>query len=164
MTDGASELTEGEWKRLCLKHRVHMKRTEPHSPWQNPAESAGGYVKRNVSRLMRSTNCPLRLWDYCWQYFSELKSHTATRNIYLNGRTPCEGIFGFTPDISELIRFSWYQWVWYHEPTERGAVKLGRWLGPSHDIGQGLAYYVLTRKGTVVTRSTVTPLPAQRRA
>ena len=126
MTDGASELTEGEWKKLCLEHRVHMKRTEPHSPWQNPAESAGGYVKHNVSRLMRSTNCPLRLWDYCWQYFSELKSHTATRNIYLNGRTPYEGIFGFTPDISELIRFSWYQWVWYHEPTERGAVKLGR--------------------------------------
>ena len=158
MTDGARELTEGEWKRLCLKHNVHVKRTKPHSPWQNPAEASGGYMKRNVSRLMRSTNTPLRLWDYCWQYFAELKSHTATRNIYLDGRTPHEGIFGFTPDISELVRFSWYQWIWYHEPTEKGTVKLGRWLGPSHDIGQGLAYHILTKKGSVVTRSTVAPL------
>ena len=77
-----------------------MKFTEPHSPWQNFAESAGGYIKRNVSRLMESTNTPRKFWDYCWEYFTEIKCNTATKSIYLEDRTPYESVMGFTPDIS----------------------------------------------------------------
>ena len=36
--------------------------------------------------------------------------------------------------------------------------QLGRWLGSAHNVGQGLAYYVLSEKGKVKTRSTVSPL------
>ena len=158
MTDNALELVQGKWKRLCNKHNIHMKFTEPHSPWQNFAESAGGYVKRNVSRLMETTSTPLKFWDYCWEYFSEIKSNTATKNIYLRDRTPYESIMGFTPDISELVRYTWYQVIWYHEPVEKGRVKLGRWLGPAHSSSQGLAYYVATQNGSVVTRSSVSLL------
>ena len=158
MTDNALELAQGEWKRLCNKHSIQMKFTEPHSPWQNFAESAGGYVKRNVSRLMESTNTPIKYWDYCWEYFTEIKCNTATKNIYLEDRTPYESVMGFTPDISELIRYSWYQVIWYHEPTEKGSVKLGRWLGPAHSSGQGLAYRIATSNGTIITRSSVSPL------
>ena len=35
---------------------------------------------------------------------------------------------------------------------------MGRWLGPAHNAGQGLAYYILTDNGEVVMRSTVVPL------
>ena len=100
----------------------------------------------------------MKLWDYCWEYFSEIKSNTATMNIYLDNRTPYESVMGFTPDISELIKYKWYQTVWYHEPTEKGNIKLGRWLGPAHSSGQGLAYYILTNNGSVVTRSSISSL------
>ena len=158
MTDNAPELIQGEWKRLCKRNNVHMKFTEPHSQWKNFAESAGGYVKKNVKRLMQSTNTPMKLWDYCWEYFSEIKSNTATKNIYLGNRTPYESVMGFTPDISELIKYKWYQTMWYHEPVEKGNIKLGRWLGPAHSSGQGLACYILTNNGSVVTRLSISSL------
>ena len=158
MTDNALELVQGEWRKLCNRHNIHMKSTEPHSPWQNLAESAGGYMKRNVSRLMGLTNTPTKFWDYCWEYFSEIKSNTATKNIYLNDRTPFEGVMGFTPDISELVRYAWYQVVWYHEPVEGGQMKLGRWLGPAHNSGQGLAYHIVTQNAKVITRSSISSL------
>ena len=42
--------------------------TEPNSPWQNHSELVGGIVKRKVRNLMKSTNTPVVLWDYCWEY------------------------------------------------------------------------------------------------
>ena len=51
--------------------------------------------------------------------------------------------------------------VWYHDPADLDQPKLGRWLGAAHDVGQGLSYYVLTSKGTVKMRSSVSPLSAE---
>ena len=65
---------------------------------------------------------------------------------------------GFTPDLSELIKYKWYQIVKYHEPVEKCNIKLGRWLGPVHSSGQGLAYYILTNNGSVVTRLSISSL------
>ena len=98
MTDNGPELIQGEWKGLCKKHNIHMKFIEPHSSWQNFAELAGGYIKKNVRRLMQSTNTPMKLWDYCWEYFSKIKSNTATKKIYLGDRTPYESVMGIRVD------------------------------------------------------------------
>ena len=65
LTDNAKELPEGDWKKICMKHYIQQKFTEPHSPWRNPSELAIGIVKRNVRNLMSTTNTPARLWDYC---------------------------------------------------------------------------------------------------
>ena len=35
---------------------------------------------------------------------------------------------------------------------------MGRRLGPAHNAGKGLAYYILTENGVVIMRSTVVPL------
>lgn len=44
---------------------------------------------------------------------------------------------------------------WTKQPRKQ---ELGRWLGPTtHDLGQGLAYYVLADTGKVQVRSTVSP-------
>ena len=95
------------------------------------------------------------LWDYCAEYTAELRCMTATNLFDLNGRTPFETVLGFTPDISELVEFGWYQWVWYHDAVHPDKDNLGRWLGPAHNIGQGLAYYILNHNAEVVVRSTV---------
>ena len=39
-------------------------------------------------------------------------------------------------------------------------IKIGRWLGPAHNIGQGLCSHILSSDGRVVSRSTVIPIPA----
>ena len=59
LTDGAKELHLGEWGNTCRRHKISQRITEPHSPWQNPAELSGGIVKRKVQNTMRKTNTPL---------------------------------------------------------------------------------------------------------
>ena len=126
MTDGAKELIHGDWSKLCRKHRITQKNTEPHSPWQNNAELMGGIVKRKLRRMMMSTGTPIRLWDYCWDYICNIISHTASGQLILDGSTPYEKVHGYTPDISELTSFHWYEWVWYHEPDDPDKFQLGR--------------------------------------
>ena len=36
---------------------------------------------------------------------------------------------------------------------------VGRWLGVAHNVGSSMCYYVLTKKGTVLARTTVHPIP-----
>ena len=141
LTDGALELTKSDWGKLCRKHKIKQITTEPHTPRQNPAELAGGIIKRKVRHLMRRTGTPVRLWDYCWVYSADIRSLTVTDNIHLDGNTPFGMVHGYTPDISEYMTFQWYDWVWYHDPNEPDKSLIGRWLGPAHDVGQGLAYF-----------------------
>ena len=101
LTDGALELKKSEWVKLCRRNEVTQKTTEPYCPWQNFAEPNGGAIKRAVRRLMRTTNTPVRLWDYCWEYLCAIKRFTATSNIHLDNKTPHEKIHGNMPNITE---------------------------------------------------------------
>ena len=158
LTDGAKELTLGNWGKTCRRRNIHMATTEPHSPWQNHAERIGGIIKRRVKFLMRRSHTPVRLWDYCWEYASSILALTATDSLKLDSVTPFEKVYNYTPDIAEYLLFGWYQWVWYHDPSSPDEVLLGRWLGPSVATGQPLASYILNANGKVVTRSTVNAL------
>ena len=80
---------------------------------------------------------------------------TATDIYGLNGGTPFESVLGFTSDISELMEFGWFDWVWFHNPVDPTKNQLGRWMGPAHNVGQELAYYTLNDNAEVVIRSTV---------
>ena len=86
----------------------------------------GGIVKRKLRRMMMSTGSLIRLWDYCWDYICTIISHTASGQLLLDGSTPYEKVHGYTPDISELTSFHWYEWVWYHEPNDPDKFQLGR--------------------------------------
>lgn len=158
MTDGAKELTVSDWGKTCQRYKIRQVQTEPHTPWQNYAELCGGIIKRMVRFQMKSTAAPVVLWDYCWALVCHRRCLTVTNNIYLEGETPFMKVHGYTPDISEYLTFQWYDWVWFHEPNNPEKQELGRWLGPAHDLGQGLAYHVLSSTGKVRIRSTVSPV------
>lgn len=158
LTDGAKELTLGQWGKTCRKHKIHMQSTEPHSPWQNPAELSGGIIKRAVKTIMRKTNTPVRLWDYCWEYLADIRTLTTTDSPVLEGVTPFQNVHGYTPDIAEYLSFEWFQWIWYFDPKDPESSELGRWLGPSTHSGQNLAFHILKSNGEVITRSTVSAL------
>ena len=81
---------------------------------------------------------PKRLWELCLMYVMDtyfLMSHP----IYtLDGRNIYEILTRDTPDISEFIEHYWYALVWYLEPGEflGDDLKIGRWLGVAHHVGQ----------------------------
>ena len=157
-SDGAEELVHGQWDSICQRHKIFRTMNEPHSPWQNLAERTGGIIKSRARDMMRRTNTPLVLWDYCIEYNSDIRCMTATSIFDLNNRTPFEAVLGFTSDISELVEFGWFQWVWYHNPVDPTKDQIGRWMGPAHNVGQGLAYYILNINAEVVVRSTVSKI------
>lgn len=69
-TGRAKAPTLSEWRDICRKFNIYMAATEPYSPWQNPAELAGGIMKRRCKGIMRATNTPVVLWDYCLEYLA----------------------------------------------------------------------------------------------
>ena len=44
------------------------------------------------------------------------------------------------------------------EPYPKDLVKLGRWLGVAHSVGNAMIYWILKGNGMIVPRSTVRPL------
>ena len=104
-TDGGKELHLGRWGELCQRYTRPQKLTELYSPWQNDTEHTGGIIKRKVFHLMRRTSTFLRLWDYCWEYVIQLRIMTAHDHMYGESSTPFQQIYGYTPDISELLQF-----------------------------------------------------------
>ena len=98
---------------------------------------------------------PRRLWDYGFVWVCDISRITASEAGNLRGRTALEELTGETPDISEYLDFGFYDWVWYHENAGLGERQLGRWLGVSHKVGSLMSYWILTSKGTVISRTTV---------
>ena len=88
----------------------------------------------------------------------ELRNLTASGYPSANNRTPFEITFGYSPNISEYVTFQWYQIVWYWNPEDIQKQRLGRWLGVSKNIGSGHSYLILSEKGEVISRSTVSSL------
>jgi len=159
-TDGAKEMTMGDWKRTCQEAGIKMTHTENRSPWQNRTEVEIRELKRHVRRLMSRSRTPHKLWDFCCMYATELRNRLARPLPQLHGRTPYEMITGNTPDISEFLEFEWYQPVWYFEPTTfpDQVRHLARWIGVAHRVGQAMCYWLLPKSGIPIARTTVQAL------
>ena len=104
---------------------------------------------------MLKQRVPNRLWDYGIRWVCEIMQHTASNSGHLQGRTPLEQLTGETPDISEYLDFSFYDWCWYNNNAGLGETKLGHWLRVSHHVESLMSYWVLTLKGHVISQTTV---------
>lgn len=152
--DGAAEQVGPgtHFDEIRRHYRINDQRTEPYSPWQNRAESGIRILKSKWRRLMVKRGVPIRLWDFAFVWICQIYSRMATKS----GRSGMEIITGDTPDISEWIDFTFYDWVWFwHPPDGSENPRIGRWLGVSHRVGSALCYWVLTSTGRVVARTTV---------
>ena len=112
-----------------------------------------------VVTLMFKYLIPKWFWDYVGLYTCNI--HNLTASTLLDNRTPKEVVTGNTPDISEYTEFHIYQPCYYFNsadtfPNDKEC--LGRWLGVSHRVGQGLCYFVVNNNGQVISNSTVRPV------
>ena len=62
---------------------------------------------------------------------------------------------GETPGISEYLDFGFYDHVSYKENAGLGMTAIRRWLGLYHRVDRIMSYWILTQKGTVISRTTV---------
>ena len=71
---------------------------------------------------------------------------------------------GEMADISFLAEFGWFQWVWFVTPQGGDSLetrRLGRYCGPSFEIGDALCARILTDKAQYVHRTSVFPLSVE---
>jgi hypothetical protein len=157
--DNAPELAAGEFRKKAIRAGSRIKPIEAYTHNQNMAESAIRELRRMYRKAMTSTNAPHILWDYCLTLMATIRSHTALDIKELDGDSPVARLTGDTPDISHLCEFRWYDLVWYVDPVDKlQNKKLGRYLGPSHDVGQAMCSKLLTSKGREISRTSVVPI------
>ena len=163
--DNAKELTQGDFRRKAQRVQCPIHPVEAYTPNQNFAEDAIRELKRSLRRTMSTTESLECLWDLCLVYLSMVRSHTALPIRELQGQVPATLLTGDTADISHICEFGWYDWVWYISPEKAGETmerkRLGRYCGPSSDIGDAICARILTDKGRLVSRTSVIPLSQQ---
>jgi ribosomal protein S12 len=140
-TDNAqSELGE-TWKPHLREVCTASETTEPHQPWQNPAQRKIGALGVMVRNVMRAFKVPLNRHDYCQKWCCDV--HNVVANRKLGWRSPLERNAGHTPDISK-IRFHFWEPVWYYKPSKQphDNLKKARWLGFAHNSGDEFTYLI----------------------
>ena len=72
------------------------------------------------------------------------------------GRPALELLTGDMIDIYEWLEFQFYDlvWFWNNQPDDTNPM-LGLWLGLSHRVVSSLCYWILSKKGKVLSKTTV---------
>ena len=66
-----------------------------------------------------------------------------------------------TTDILDLVEFGWYQWIYYRDATTSFNLpeeELGKYLGPSKNVGSKISTWILKQNGEIVSRTTLCTL------
>ena len=59
---------------------------------------------------MQNTDTPVRQWCFCLEYVADVLTICVNGRYELRNRTPFECVCHHTPDISEYVSFSRFQW------------------------------------------------------
>ena len=159
--DGSKEQTMGLFRKKAKEMGVHVKQTEPHSPWQNAAELTIRELKKGAGRKAMKAKSPKKLWDHVLELESYIRSNTAIAHPELDGQVPETIMSGQTADISPFTALGWYDWIKYYDSVNsypEHKELLGRWLGPAVDIGPAMTGKVLKANGQIIYTSTYRPL------
>jgi hypothetical protein len=146
-----------EFTKILRRYAIAQETTEPHHPWQNPAERHAQDVKKYTTKIMARVGAPQSLWFLCMLYVVYLLNHTATESI--NWRTPIEKCMGVTPDISALLQYHFYERVYYKtfSTFSEDDEAVGHVVGIAEHVGDALTYWILTSNNQVLACSLVCP-------
>ena len=160
LSDHAINLRSSRVLDILRAYCIGQWTSEPHHQNQNTMERRYQTAKRLTNVLMDRTGCPPSCWLLCLQYVCTVLNCTVARS--LNWRVPLTVLTGTLVDVSPLLRFHWYQPVFYtlehatfpSEPKEA----LGYFVGLSPNCGHAMTFKVLTDDTQrVIPRSIVRP-------
>ena len=140
---------------MVQKHAIDLHVAEPHHHNQSKVEGIVWEIRKRWFWIMLKKKVPKRLWDYGIKWVCEVMQCTASTSGDLSGRTALEQLTAKTPEISEYLDFTFYDWCWYNDNAGLGETKLGQWLGVCHCAGSLMSYWILTQKGNVISHTAV---------
>ena len=106
---------------------------------------------------MLKTNSPKRLWDDCIELQGYIQSNTFSDHFLCEGQTPETIVMGNTPDISPFVQSGWYDWIWFRDTDKQfpsDKQQIGRYLGPSLNVGSKMTAKILKQNGETLYWST----------
>ena len=127
--------------------------SEPYHEHQNPAERRYQTVKQSTNVVLDRNGAPAYTWLLCLLYVCFVLNHLAVEG--LNWQTPLYTLTGTTTDISALLRFHFWEPVYYAVddvlsynsspgfPSQTTEGK-GRFVGFADSVGDALTYKILT--------------------
>jgi hypothetical protein len=134
IADPSGEQTSQPLRKFCNEIGTTLRVLEQGTQWANRAELYIGLMKEATRKDMKDADCPLVFWDYCLERRARINNITAKDLFQLHGSNAHMETFHEVPDISNISRYGWYEWCYYHEKTERFPFNrevLGRVLGPA---------------------------------
>jgi hypothetical protein len=75
--DGSKEQTLGKFRKTCQDASIHVRQTEPHSPWQNAAEGGIRELKKTSGWKMVRAGAPKPFWADAIEWEAFIQSNTA---------------------------------------------------------------------------------------
>jgi hypothetical protein len=99
------ELTQGDFRKKCLKYHCPILPIEAHTHNANLAEDVIHELKRDYKRQSTKKASPECLWDLCLVFCSLIRLHTALLIRDLDGEVPHTILTGDTADISHIVEF-----------------------------------------------------------
>ena len=95
--------------------------------------------------LLDHSGSPAYTWLLCLLYVCFLLNHTFSKHI---GTIPMQAATGSTPDISPLLRFQWWEPVYFKEddsdfPSDSREHR-GQFIGISENVGHIMTFKILT--------------------
>ena len=134
VVDLHSSLKSGLVRKFLNKVGTTLRILEEFTQYTDRAELYMGLLKRGVTKDMKDSNSPMRLWCYAAERRSAIMTMIANNPFQLQGQNPHMATWGDMADISNLCQHEWYKWVYFRDintsfpyPNER----LGCALGPS---------------------------------
>ena len=99
------------WNNIMRKFTIKAETTAPYFKNQNPSENRICVVKRHTNTIMDQSGAPIQAWFLCMCYVVCILNHCATQT--LNWRSPIEVYYGYTPDISHLLQYEFFEPVYF---------------------------------------------------
>jgi hypothetical protein len=120
--------------------------SKPHQQHQNQAERKYQNVKRMANTLIDRTGSPGYTWLLALMYVCFVLNNTAS--ALLNDQTPTTILTGSTLDCSPLLRFHWWEEVYFKLddsdfPSESPDLK-GHFVGISEHVGHAMTFKILS--------------------
>ncbi len=137
--------------------------SEPHQQHQNPAERRIQTVKTMTNTVLDRSNAPASCWLLALLYVCFLLNYTYCASIKA---VPIRVLTGSTPDISPLLRFYFWQEVYYKVddsdfPSDSREAK-GNFVGISENVGHAMTFKILTQDTKkVIHRSNLRPVSSK---
>ena len=136
--------------------RIDDWQSEPHNKNQNFAERGWKDTKQLSNQVLDHSGAPRSAWLLALAYVCLLLNHVARKS--LNWRTPIEWLLGYTPDITALLVFVFWEPVYYKEVEPSFAntpEKFGRFAGISAGVGHSMTFIIYVESGDLIHRSAV---------